>query len=99
LSLECGSGCHMNEDKRDNTDNLTAITERHRTIRLGIVAVAFVATVGIVTTAVVKMAEQPPWLTLLLAIFGPTGTVVIIFFGYIKWLSGKIEKARKGKRK
>ena len=66
--------------------------ERHKTVRCVVICVFILIGIAMVLPAALKMAEmaeQPPWMTILLAIFGPTGTLVVLFGLYLRYLSDK----------
>jgi hypothetical protein len=46
--------------------------------------------IGMILVAVVRMSEQPPWLVLCLAIFGPTGSIAVLFSVYLRYLTRRI---------
>jgi len=84
------------QDKQRREISKTNIRERHKTIRAAIYVCGIVVSILIVvasaTYLVVKLNEQPPWLTLCLAVFGPTGSVVVILAIYLRHLQSQIRK-------
>lgn len=68
-------------------------SERHKTIRFifgGLMALVALGMILGATVYIVKyLNDEPPWLTLALAIFGPTGTIVAVFTLYLQYLSKK----------
>lgn len=67
------------------------IVERHTTIRVVVVCVTVAFVVWRVALAVEKILDTPPWLV----IFGPTGTVVVLFSLYLGYLKFKASSTQR----
>lgn len=71
-----------------SNDAIVRIREKHKTLRALIYTIGIVVSIGLTTGAlvfiVIKLNDQPPWLQLCLAIFGPTGTVVMLACLYLR---------------
>lgn len=61
----------------------------HKTARTIVVCGTVLAALAMIVYAIQLLRDtgDPPWLTLLLAVFGPTGTVVVIFTIYLRYLT------------
>jgi hypothetical protein len=71
---------------------LARVVEINRTIRFCFGVLGFVATVAIVSYAVIQIVSQPPWLVLALAIFGPSGLLAGLGGAYIRYLKKRLNR-------
>jgi hypothetical protein len=66
----------------------TKIHERHKTIRIISIGFFAICALGIIALAVVKLAD-PPWVKLLVSVFGPGGIIIVAAKIYLSRLSKK----------
>lgn len=69
----------------DDQYKIAKLTETHRTMRYGIVAGVVVAGFILIGFAV-YMVVQPAWLTLCLALFGPSGMIYLLIQAGLKYV-------------
>ena len=70
------------------------ITERHKTGRLALTLGAAVVALGMIIYGWIRTHDDPGWLKLSLAVFGPTGTITILAALYLRYLNKKIDKLK-----
>jgi len=63
--------------------------ERHKTTRFIAGGIFAVIGLGLILWAIVIIKSSPPWLVVLLAIFGPTGTITVCFGLYLRFIIKK----------
>jgi len=83
-------------EKKDPTQkqvSLVNIVETQKTVRHTVTAVAVIAVVGIITWGVIRVFTHDLWLEVILCIFGPGGTMVLIIRFMISRLRRKLAAA------
>jgi hypothetical protein len=96
-----GCGVADYNDQTNPDDHRAALDfigthQLYKTLRVLIICATIVWCTSIIMGALVELASKPPWLELMLAIFGPFG--VIAYFNY-ELIRRYIEKAARAVRK
>ena len=81
----------MANDRDTQATTRLKIRERYGTTRLGLWLAFLAFALWIIRDSVVKMHGDHPWLTMCLAIFGPTGLIVTIGKLYLHALDKKVK--------
>lgn len=81
-----------NEHESRAAVEITRIVERNRMIRWGFVTVGMVACTWLVTDAVVKLLDQPPWLVLALALISGVAPGSVPMIIAIRWARRHIRR-------
>lgn len=80
---------------KESSELRDRIREKHKTARALIYTAGIVLAIAIIALTVIKLNDQPPWLVLCLAIFGPSGTIVVLFVLYLRHLRTKIAETNR----